>query len=478
MRLLLRGRISQLLLQTCPKLISQNPTGPGKAKKLLESLIGSVPMASLLPTSAKSNIPSCFTQTQPGCPNLQKVELPVQLVHNAVSALDIDVTSQVMHTLEPQTSKLSVRSMQDGSHNEARRAEDTELPIMATTESTRGDSERFENDLSPPIKRVADVGFIAGHSTQSSMTSSNCVDSFGCGSQNSTENIDSPNPVKQLANSGLTAPQRNTTSTVKVKKEPCLAEVRQATLRRKHTKQQPDEQRWRLDSPPISCLDTVKKRRWPPQYVSPSPASPSKKPCKRRVVRDIRAAGVASRSSSLELLSVEQVTPLQDRRSSCRAKRDICYAPISLSEMIKIAQIPTGPKTPKTAKTTTKIKKAVHKPATPPPQLLQSKPLAAKGTTCHFFLFSDNLGAIPVALSECTTASAFFGRARAAWSLIGSGDQAGSLVAVSVSIDRFSWPLVLPWGDATAFERLRESITIAEAGNMGGLEVHVKCLQA
>lgn len=61
-----------------------SPTGPEKARKLLESLAESVPMAPLSPTSAKSNGPLCSNQSQLACPKLERIELPLNEIQVAV----------------------------------------------------------------------------------------------------------------------------------------------------------------------------------------------------------------------------------------------------------------------------------------------------------------------------------------------------------------------------------------------------------
>lgn len=306
------------------------------------------------------------------------------------------------------------------------------------------------------------------------MTSLTLTNSFACGSQNPGQESSSPRLLGQSANGIRVANPPSTTASVEIKKEPSLAEVRRRTLTRKQIEQQPDEERWRLDSPTLASLDRVKKRRWPPQYVSPSPTPQSKKSYKRR---NIGGTQLASRSPSLELLSVDPVAPDQCNRRSTRNNVHAC------STLPSPPKTPKTPKKPKKAKTRKKMKKPakkpnVAKPTNTPQQRSQPEPGAAKNTTCYFFLSNDDQGAIPVALDECNTAGSFFGQALAAWKLILSEEKSGSLIAISVSVQGFHWPIIPPWDDAAAFERLMETVAIAEAGSIGGIEVKVKCVNA
>ena len=267
--------------------------------------------------------------------------------------------------------------------------------------------------------------------------------------------LDSP-----VINFGADTQFKSTTKLI-VKIEPTITEVRQATLRRDRTERQTDEQRWRFETPPLSSMDTVKKRRWPPKYVSPPPTPQPKRSDKRRNIGGMLDNRVTSRSSSPELLCAGPLTPPQGNRRSARVNY----------------KIPSPPKTPKKTKKIAKKSPIITKPTTTTYQPSVLEPLTTKDVVLHFFLSNDSLGAVPVTLNECNTATKFFNQALSAWNLLGGGDQAGSMAAVSVMIDGFHWPTVLPWGNAAAFKRMMETIAIARIGKMGNFEIRIKCLK-
>ena len=71
-------RDKQVTAAKLTKLHHSSPTGPEKARKLLESLGESLPMAPLSPNSAKSNGPLTSTQTQSPASKLEKVEITLK----------------------------------------------------------------------------------------------------------------------------------------------------------------------------------------------------------------------------------------------------------------------------------------------------------------------------------------------------------------------------------------------------------------
>jgi len=267
--------------------------------------------------------------------------------------------------------------------------------------------------------------------------------------------------------------QADSTKDVAIKNEPNLREVRQATLRRNQAERQTQGPRWRSESPRLSSTGITKKLRWPPQYISPTPTpQPQKrkasdaKTYKRRNIGGLLPKSNRSLSSSPEIVSESPVTPPQGLRRSARASRAANYT------------IPSPPKTPKKIKLIVKKSVNIAKPAatTLQPSILDSPPI--KDVNIQFFLSNESLGAVPVTINECNTASSFFSQALTAWNLLGGGDHAGTMAAVSVTIDGFHWPIVLPWGNAKAFDRMIETMAIAKTGKVGNLEVKVKCIKA
>lgn len=270
--------------------------------------------------------------------------------------------------------------------------------------------------------------------------------------------------------------QPDPTNDIEIKNEPNLTEVRQATLRRIQAERQIQGPRWRFQTPPLSPTGTSKKFHWPPQYVSPPPTPQAKKrkasdakTYKRRNIGGLLPNSNRSRTSSPEFVSESPISPPQGLRRSARANH---FGSYRLSY-----RLPSLPKTSKRTRTTAKKSANSAEPAATTLQPSVQETPATKDVKIHFFLSNDSLGAVPVAMNECNTASSFFSQALSAWNLLGGGDHAETMAAVSVTIDGFHWPIVLPWGNATAFERMMETMTFAKTGKLGNLDVKVKCIK-
>lgn len=269
-----------------------------------------------------------------------------------------------------------------------------------------------------------------------------------------------------------TAQSSATNKIVVVKQEPTLTQIRQSTLKRRQAERQTLGLRWRSETPPLSSMDTVKKFRWPPQYVSPtSTPLPEKhkasdpKSYKRRNIGGQLPNCAHSRSSTPEFMSESPVTPPQGVRRSSRATSAAHY------------QMLSPPKTPKKTKFLAKNSSTASAPIVTQPQSSAFEASLANHVTIHLFLSDESLGAIPITLNECNTSVKFFNQALSAWNLLGLEDQARDMAAVSVTIDGVQWPMVLPWGNSQAFQRMLGALEHAQHGTITGLEVRVKCIK-
>lgn len=252
-----------------------------------------------------------------------------------------------------------------------------------------------------------------------------------------------------------------------------LAEVHQATSRRDRAERQTQGRRRRSQTPPLSSISIIKKRKrhWPPQYVSPLTTPQPKerlasdiKQYKRRNLGGLLPNGDGSRTSSPEFVSESPVTAPQGRRRSTQGQFAGRYPILS------------PPRSPKKTRTTTK-RSDVAEPVATAVRSSNQEILAMKDIKVHFFLSHESLGAVPATMNECDTVDTFFTQALSAWNLLGAGDHAGTMAAVSITVDGFQWPIVLPWGNATSFERMMETMAIAKTGKIGSLEVKVKCIK-
>ena len=260
---------------------------------------------------------------------------------------------------------------------------------------------------------------------------------------------------------------------VSIKKEPSRTAIRQVTMRRNQLARQGSEERWRFETPPLSSLDRVKKRRWPPQYVSPPPTR------QRRNLRQgckliLNAPGTHAaqssqhrRSSSPELLSVSPRASARGSRRTGDAKDGV------LDE-------PKAPPPKRSRKNTADTPHLPISPVSPfsPPSINTAMPEPTPKThiILHFFLQRRELGALPTPLAQCETADQFFDHAEEAWDFLISRDEASEMAAVSVQVEGVEWPMILPWRDPLAHQWMMETIAKAALGRSHDLHVQVKCI--
>jgi len=251
-----------------------------------------------------------------------------------------------------------------------------------------------------------------------------------------------------------------------IKKEPSRSEIRQAIIRRNLIERQTEEERWRFQTPPV---DTVQRKRWPPQYVSPPPTPQLKKTRgmqrKYQETATRRSKRQAQRSPSPEIISAGPTySPPRTTHSGRVVKRR--------SNAVKT----TSPKTP--------LKKGRADPKTPispaltvtPTQPFSGEPALKAGVIVHFFLSDDRIGAIPVPLDQCDSVDSFFNQALRAWSFLGNSDGGDSLVGVRVIMHGVPWPIIVAWKAADAFGWMMDAITKVKSGKTDDLHVSVTCI--
>ena len=230
---------------------------------------------------------------------------------------------------------------------------------------------------------------------------------------------------------------------VAIKKEPSRTAHRQAAMRRNQLERQTEEERWRYETPPLSSLDTVKKRRWPRQYVSPPPITKSPKR-----LRGPKSS--VSQSSRPQRCSTPVLTSV-GRALRKTPPRKTAVTP----------QLPISPVSPF----------SLHSVNTAMPE-----PAPKTNIILHFFLQRRELGALPTPLAQCNTADQFFSHAEEAWDFLTSRDGASEMAAVSVEVEGVEWPMIIPWKDPLAHKWMMETIAKAAVGRSHDLHVQVKCV--
>ena len=259
---------------------------------------------------------------------------------------------------------------------------------------------------------------------------------------------------------------------VTIKKEPTRTSTRQAAMRRNQLERQTDEERWRYETPPLSSLDVVKKRRWPPQYVSPSPIPHSQKRLRGRKQTPKAPNPSFSQSSRRQRCSSPGLTSigLTVGRPENAQSRDLDSNNLDKSKTPpkksrkKTADTPQMPISPVSPFSFASVNKAMPEPAPKTNIIL------------HFFLQKRELGALPTPLDQCNTADQFFNHAEEAWGFLTSRDGASEMAAVSVEVEGVEWPMIIPWRDPLAHQWMMETIAKAAIGRSYDLHVQVKCV--
>ena len=257
---------------------------------------------------------------------------------------------------------------------------------------------------------------------------------------------------------------------VTVKKEPSRFSIRQAALRIHRLQPQSGRNRWRFETP-LASLDTVKKRRWPPQYVSPPPTMQHRKPFLEHNTAvespetPVPQSSRHERCSTPELASVSPAAPTSSKRKK--------------SEMNGITRDQFKTPSPKQ-----KSKKAIADAQLPTPSS-SSSPLAPQdvlnshprtNTILLFFFQRTELGAFPVPITQCKAMDQFFDRAKVAWDFPTASNPDTEMAGVGVEVEGIQWPMIVAWRDLQAYQWMMDTIARAAIGRVQDLHVQVKCI--
>ena len=269
--------------------------------------------------------------------------------------------------------------------------------------------------------------------------------------------------------SGTTKAERQVT----FKKEPTRTSTRHADMQRNQLERQTDEERWRYETPPLSSLGVVKKRRWPAQYVSPPPTPQSQKHLRggKKIPKapksSIPPSSRHQRCSTPGLTLIGPVCTKPENAQSGNLDGNNLENPKgrprkkARKEPADTPQMPISPVSPFSLAS---VNRAIPEPALKTNIIL------------HFFLQKRELGALPTPLAQCDTADKFFDNAEEAWNFLSFGDGASAMAAASVKVEGVQWPMIIPWRDPVAHQWMMETIVKAAIGSSLDLHVQVKCV--
>ena len=269
--------------------------------------------------------------------------------------------------------------------------------------------------------------------------------------------------------SGIAKVERRAT----IKKEPRRASTRHADMQRNQIERQTDEERWRYETPPLSSLGVVKKRRWPAQYVSPPPTPKSQKHLRggKKLLKASKSS--VSKISRHKRCSRPELTPV----GPATAEHEVTQSDnLDGNNVDKPKGCPRKEARKKTADTSQMPISPVSPFSSPTVNRAMLEPVQKTNAILHFFLQKRELGALPAPLAQCDTADKFFNHAEEAWGFLTSRDGASEMAAVSVEVEGVEWPMILPWGDSLAHQWMMETIVKAAAGRSYDLHVQVKCI--
>ena len=258
-----------------------------------------------------------------------------------------------------------------------------------------------------------------------------------------------------------------------VKKEPNRTAIRQATLRHNRLERQRSEGRWRSETPPLSSLATVKKPRWPPQYVSPPPTPKVQKHLRGGKKLPKASKSSISKSSRHKRCSRPRLTPV----GPAIAEHEVTQSGnLDGKNVDKPKGRPRKEPRKKTADTPQMPISPVSRFSSPTINRAMLEPVQKTNAILHFFLQNKELGALPTPLALCDTANKFFDHAEEAWGFLSSGDGTSAIAATSVEVEGVEWPMIIPWRDSLAHTWMMETIAKAATGRSYDLHVQVKCI--
>ena len=258
-----------------------------------------------------------------------------------------------------------------------------------------------------------------------------------------------------------------------IKKEPSRTSTRVAAMRRNQLERQTDEERWRYETPPLSSLDVVKKRRWPPQYTSPPPNPKSQKPLResKKTLKALKSS--FSQSSRRQRCSSPGLTAV---RAALGKPENAQSRDLAGNSLDKCKASPRKKSHKKEADTAQMPMSPVSPFSLPPVNTAMPEPTPKTNIILHFFLQKRELGALPTPLAQCQSADQFFDHAEEAWSFLTSRDGASEMAAVSVEVEGVEWPMIIPWRDPLAHQWMMETIAKAAIGRSYDLHVQVRCV--
>ena len=258
-----------------------------------------------------------------------------------------------------------------------------------------------------------------------------------------------------------------------IKKEPRRASTRHADMQRNQIERQTDEERWRYETPPLSSLDAVKKRRWPAQYVSPPPTPKVQKHHRGGKKLPKASKSSISKSSRRKRCSRPGLTPV----GPAIAEHEVTQSGnLDGNSVDKPKGRPRKEGRKKTADTPQMPISPVSPFSSPTVNRAMLEPVQKTNAILHFFLQKKELGALPTPLALCDTADKFFDHAEEAWGFLSSGNGTSAIAATSVEVEGVEWPMIIPWRDSLAHQWMMETIAKAAAGRSYDLHVKVTCI--
>lgn len=101
---------------------------------------------------------------------------------------------------------------------------------------------------------------------------------------------------------------------------------------------------------------------------------------------------------------------------------------------------------------------------------------AEQMATFFFFAGGQDFGALPASMKQCKAPKSFFDKAALALSLSSGRLNENSVRAVTVAIDGFDWPLVIPWRDADGFRIMMQKVGDHVSQGRENLNIKVTCI--
>ena len=226
----------------------------------------------------------------------------------------------------------------------------------------------------------------------------------------------------------------------------------------------------RATTPTLSSLETVKRRRWPPQHPQTPPPTPKRIQSAKRSSLRLKAAH-SSKTKPSSRTSKES--------SSGRGKRRLTKTAVSSTP---------SSKNPRAAD----VDDEFWRPHTPPKRVRRNLPalpltppssgespgnLERVSVIYHFSLVDTSLGIISKLSEMCPTHTAFFKAAASAATYLSQDSTPPTLDGVAADIDGEDLRLQLTWQNKFGYEMLRDAINQAAQRKDGKINVKIFCLR-